>query len=189
MWKVFFLTKTTIYIRERREITHIWRAHTTKKQVGWSLVDAYSYTNVAYYTALTTGLALPLGPFYWHSLTFIPVWISNLVQYQVWDEINYPFLNFNGATGDSVADMWQKVAGIFTSGGKYQIWYIRVLMYAESKKIGRQAVKSTEPFHIGVCLWHISFLIKLYSLGSALYARWGTYFREKCSLKWWYHAC
>ena len=31
----------------------------------------------------------------------------------------------------SVADMWQKIAGIFTSGGKHQIWYIRVLMYAE----------------------------------------------------------
>ena len=39
--------------------------------------------------------------------------------------------------------MWQKMAGIFTSGGKYQIWYIGVLMYAESKKIGRQGVKST----------------------------------------------
>ena len=34
----------------------------------------------------------------------------------------------------SVADMWQKVAGIFTSGGKHQIWYVRVLGYAESKK-------------------------------------------------------
>ena len=33
----------------------------------------------------------------------------------------------------SEADMWQKVAGIFTSGGKHQIWYIRVLRYAESK--------------------------------------------------------
>ena len=64
----------------------------------------------------------------------------------------------------SVADMWQKVAGIFTFGGKHQIWYMRVLMYAESIKIGRQAVKSTEPFHFGVCFWHILLLIKSYFL-------------------------
>ena len=25
-------------------------------------------------------------------------WISNHIHYKVWDEITYPFLNFNGAT-------------------------------------------------------------------------------------------
>ena len=29
---------------------------------------------------------------------FIPAWISNYTHYNVWDEITYPFLNFNGAT-------------------------------------------------------------------------------------------
>ena len=38
------------------------------------------------------------GPFYWHDLTLIPAWISNYIHYKVWDEITYPFLNFNGAT-------------------------------------------------------------------------------------------
>ena len=34
-----------------------------------------------------------------HSLlTLIPAWISNYIHYNVWDEITYPFLNFNGAT-------------------------------------------------------------------------------------------
>ena len=28
----------------------------------------------------------------------IPAWISNYIHYNVWDEITYPFLNFNGAT-------------------------------------------------------------------------------------------
>ena len=28
----------------------------------------------------------------------IPAWICNHIHYKVWDEINYPFLNFNGAT-------------------------------------------------------------------------------------------
>ena len=30
--------------------------------------------------------------------TLIPAWISNYIHYKVWDEITYPFLNFNGAT-------------------------------------------------------------------------------------------
>ena len=38
------------------------------------------------------------GPFYKHGLTLIPAWISNYIHYNVWDEITYPFLNFNGAT-------------------------------------------------------------------------------------------
>ena len=36
------------------------------------------------------------GPFYQHGLTLIPAWISNYIHYKVWDEIIYPFLNFNG---------------------------------------------------------------------------------------------
>ena len=36
-----------------------------------------------------------MAPFYWHGLTVIPAWISNYTHYNVWDEIIYPFLNFN----------------------------------------------------------------------------------------------
>ena len=28
----------------------------------------------------------------------MPEWISNAIHYEVWDEIIYPFPNFNGAT-------------------------------------------------------------------------------------------
>ena len=38
------------------------------------------------------------GPFSWRVLTLIPARISNYIHYKVWDEITYPFLNFNGAT-------------------------------------------------------------------------------------------
>ena len=38
------------------------------------------------------------GPFYWHGSALILAWISNYIHYKVWDEITYPFLNFNGAT-------------------------------------------------------------------------------------------
>ena len=38
------------------------------------------------------------SPFYQHGLTLIPAWISNYMPSEVWDEIIYPFLNFNGCT-------------------------------------------------------------------------------------------
>ena len=38
------------------------------------------------------------APFYYRVLTLIPAWISNYIHYNVWDEITYQFLNFNGAT-------------------------------------------------------------------------------------------
>ena len=38
------------------------------------------------------------GPFYWSELTLIPAWISKHTLRKVWDEITYPFPNFNGCT-------------------------------------------------------------------------------------------
>ena len=35
-----------------------------------------------------------------HGLTLIPTWISNHMSGKVWDEITYPFLNFNGCTDE-----------------------------------------------------------------------------------------
>ena len=37
------------------------------------------------------------GPFYKHRLTLIPAWISNHTPSKMWDEITYPFPNFNSA--------------------------------------------------------------------------------------------
>ena len=38
----------------------------------------------------------PWVPYY--GSTLITAWISNYIHYKVWNEITYPFLNFNGAT-------------------------------------------------------------------------------------------
>ena len=45
-------------------------------------------------------------PFYYHVLTVIPAWISNCIHYKVWDEITYPFSNFNGAT----VEVWEWIS-------------------------------------------------------------------------------
>ena len=42
----------------------------------------------------------PWAPFYLHGLTLTPAWISHHMSSKVWDEITYPFLNFNGATAE-----------------------------------------------------------------------------------------
>ena len=50
---------------------------------------------MAKYVSAMAGSVLS-APFYQHGLTLIPAWISNYTHYDAWDEITYPFLNFNG---------------------------------------------------------------------------------------------
>ena len=38
------------------------------------------------------------GPFDLRELSWNPICISNYTHYKMWDEITYPFLNFNGAS-------------------------------------------------------------------------------------------
>ena len=51
-------------------------------------------------------IPVSLGSFYKHGLTLIPSWISNLFHYKMWDEIIYPFPNFNGAT----VEVWEWIS-------------------------------------------------------------------------------
>ena len=46
----------------------------------------------------TIGVLAAWGPFYLLGLTLIPACISNCLPGKMWDEITYPFLNFNGCT-------------------------------------------------------------------------------------------
>ena len=38
------------------------------------------------------------SPFYEHGSSWIPAWVSNYIHYKVYNEITYPFPNFNSAT-------------------------------------------------------------------------------------------
>ena len=53
------------------------------------------------------------GPFYQHGLTLIPAWISNHIPSKVWDEIAYPFPNFNGRT----LDVWELISNFTLCNG------------------------------------------------------------------------
>ena len=53
---------------------------------------------ISLYDMYDPGAVRYCDPFYWHGLTLIPAWMSNYIHYKMWDEITYPFLNFNGCT-------------------------------------------------------------------------------------------
>ena len=63
---------------------HKKHAHAHFAMIPWYSIDRLYFTLCC--------------PFYEHGLTLIPAWINNYTHYNAWDEINYPFLNFNGAT-------------------------------------------------------------------------------------------
>ena len=58
-------------------------------------------------------------PFYQHDLTSITPWISNYIHYKVWDEITYPFPNFNGAT----IEVWEWIHNFMLHFTEYVITY------------------------------------------------------------------
>ena len=50
------------------------------------------------------------GSFYYHELTLIPAWISNHMPSKVYEEITYPFPNFNSVT----IEVWQWIDNFIT---------------------------------------------------------------------------
>ena len=49
---------------------------------------------------------LYLGPLLQTWINLFPEWISNYIHYKVWDEITYPFPNFNSAT----IEVWEWIS-------------------------------------------------------------------------------
>ena len=58
-------------------------------------------------------------PFYLHNLALIPVCISNYINYKVWDEITYPFPNFNGYT----VEVWEWISNFIPHFTGHMITY------------------------------------------------------------------
>ena len=65
------------------------------------LQDTYIYIYIYIYIYMTSDDSWHLcgqWPLLLAWFTLIPAWISNHVHHKLWDEINYPFINFNGCT-------------------------------------------------------------------------------------------
>ena len=51
------------------------------------------------------------GPLLLQGLTLISAWIGIYIHYKVWDEIVYPFLNFNGEMWEEITDQFLNFKG------------------------------------------------------------------------------
>ena len=70
-------------------------------------------------------------------------WISNYIHYKVWDEIIYPFLNFNGAT----IDVWELISNFIPHFTGYICDYLPMLGLMLFR-VGKEAQESR------VCKWY-----------------------------------
>ena len=64
--------------------------------MGRCVVYTLNGQQVGWFRLYENHIKLLWGPFYWHRLTLISACISDYIHYNVWDEITYPFPNFNG---------------------------------------------------------------------------------------------
>ena len=55
-------------------------------------------STITYAFAVVIKLEPLRTPFYKHGLSLIRAWISNRTHHKMWDDISYPFPNFDGAT-------------------------------------------------------------------------------------------
>ena len=51
--------------------------------------------------------------------TLIPAWVGNHMPYKVWDEITYPFPNFNGGT----VEVWEWISNFMPDFTRHVITY------------------------------------------------------------------
>ena len=82
----------------------VWLGAVRQQAIAWTNVDLVLYDELTYWgpdkisNLKSVWIHSSSAPFYKHGLTLIPVWKSNHVQYKLWDEMTYPFQNFNGCT-------------------------------------------------------------------------------------------
>ena len=123
--------------------------------VKWSRFPDYEYPVTWYMAPVFIG----------STIIEFRVWISISVYIKIWNVSIQPCHKLQQRFSKNAFYCSGYVKWIFTSGGKHQIWHIRVLRYAESKKIGRQADKS---FNFGGYIWHKYFCINHLLLGVCL---------------------
>ena len=77
----------------------------------WFILDNSHYSTVRWLRCLWNSSLINMifvntrCPFYLHGLTLTPAWISYHIHHKMWNEITYPFPNFNGAT----IELWEWV--------------------------------------------------------------------------------
>ena len=95
-WLFYFITYIIHYWLLNSDdaiLTH-WRLECIYAAVNWVMNDIQLVIIDLESPSLTS------GQFYWFAFTLLPARISNSIHYKAWDEITYPFPNFNSTTGE-----------------------------------------------------------------------------------------
>ena len=89
--------------RGNRLVSDEWQhAMSTHFFYYWDSFKFYSTEFIIYFMKHNSTFST-MYPIYWHSLTSIPPWIINHLHNKVWDEITFPFPNFN----DCTVEVWK----------------------------------------------------------------------------------
>ena len=113
----------TLHCRNSGRISIRGRTH--KRNPIWGIFREYfgeywqCYNRTTMYEA---GWLIPcLTQQYWPGLclTLISAWISNYVHYKMWDEMTYPFPNFNGCT----VEVWEWINNFISHFSVHVITY------------------------------------------------------------------
>ena len=70
-----------------------------------SISDPRLFSHMVRWTSPMSPYFLSVAPFI-TGLTSIPGWISNFFHYNVWNEMTYPFSNYNGGT----VQIWERIS-------------------------------------------------------------------------------
>ena len=94
--------KPCLFLQDSKTFSSSWMSIKTSWQMAWRTDHSSSPMELKSSVLVASdicwwvqGQTLHL----WKDIALIiPAWISNYIHYNVWDEITYPFLNFNGCT-------------------------------------------------------------------------------------------
>ena len=104
--KITTTTTTTkrIHVVNKKSMTYavwMWRKKFIFPQPHSAKMVVYGMKYLLYFEKMTTWLQEVVFysrvPFYQYGLTVIPAWITNHIPKKMWDEITYPFPNFEVA--------------------------------------------------------------------------------------------
>ena len=107
-----FLMETTLILHIILFGLQCWKSSPDMVNNSWYLFKNFIWINfwLSQMDDLMRALIIFLSSyrdhFYWHGLSLISAWISNHMPDKVWDEITYPFSNFNCAA----VEVWEWIS-------------------------------------------------------------------------------
>ena len=100
----------------------VWYQDRIEIDASFSVMAVTTQTPKWHHNLGCASVVVTFGSLWYHDRklyinSFIPAWISNHIHYKLWDEITYPFSNFNGCT----VDVWELINNFIP---QFAVWVI-----------------------------------------------------------------